>query len=76
VGTRPTFDHNPPNVEANLLDFSGNIYGRTMRLEFLERLRPELRFPSAEALIHQMHLDEAAARAWVRERGSEPCSAL
>ncbi|MCU0519285.1 MAG: bifunctional riboflavin kinase/FAD synthetase [Anaerolineae bacterium] len=65
VGTRPTFDHHPPNVEAHLLDFAGSIYGRTVRLDFLKRLRPELRFESADALICQMHQDEAAARAWL-----------
>ena len=67
VGTRRVHD-NPPNVEANLLDFSGNIYGaRCGRISWSDCVR-SLRFPSAEALIQQMHLDEAAARASVRER--------
>jgi riboflavin kinase / FMN adenylyltransferase len=67
VGTRPTFDDSPPTVEAFLLDFSGDVYGRTMRLEFLERLRPELKFASAAALIKQMRHDEADARAWLQD---------
>ena len=70
VGTRPTFNHHPPNVEAHLLDFSGDIYGHAMRLDFLRRLRPELKFPSAEALIQQMRLDEAETRRWWQESGS------
>lgn len=72
VGTRPTFDHYPPNVETHLLDFTGNIYGRTMRLDFLRRLRSERKFESAEALVQQMHLDEAAARLWLRDRTYRP----
>ncbi len=65
IGTRPTFDHHLPTVEAFLLDFSGDIYGRTMSLELLKRLRPELKFPSAAALIEQMRRDEVAARSWL-----------
>lgn len=65
VGTRPTFDHHPPDVEAYLLDFSADIYGERLRLDFLHRLRAELRFPSAETLIAQIRRDEAAARAFL-----------
>lgn len=75
VGTRPTFGERPPNVEAYLLDFDADIYGERLQLDFLHRLRPELRFPSAEALIDQMRLDEANARAYLSEnfqhRGTE-----
>ena len=67
VGTRPTFDVHLRTVEAFLLDFSGDVYGRTMRLEFLERLRPELKFHSAAALIEQMRRDEANARGWLHD---------
>ena len=63
VGTRPTFEHHPPNVEAHLLDFSGRIYGRTMQLDFLKYFRPELKFGSVDELVHQIRLDEATARA-------------
>ena len=54
VGTRPTFNHHPPTVEAHLLDFSADIYGAVLRLEFLQLLRAELKFPNADALIAQM----------------------
>jgi len=70
VGTRPTFNHHPPNVEAHLLDFSGDLYAQSIRLDFLHRMRPELRFPSAEALIEQMRQDEAEARAWIKHNGN------
>ncbi|MDF1512511.1 MAG: riboflavin biosynthesis protein RibF [Anaerolineae bacterium] len=64
VGTRPTFDHHPPNVEAHLLNFTDNIYGLRLRLEFLHYIRPELRFPSADALVKQMHKDKNNGLAW------------
>ncbi|MBM3956770.1 MAG: bifunctional riboflavin kinase/FMN adenylyltransferase, partial [Gemmatimonadetes bacterium] len=67
VGVRPTFGGGPQDeriVEAFLLDFQGDLYGQTMRLEFVERLRDEERFPSADALARQMSRDiEAASRA-------------
>ncbi len=65
VGTRPTFNNRPPTVEAHLLDFSGDLYGQRICIDFLHRLRAEERFPSAEALVAQMREDEAHARAWL-----------
>ena len=49
-------------VEAYLIDFEGDLYGRTMRLAFLERLRDEERFDSAEELVGQMHKDVEQVR--------------
>lgn len=66
VGTRPTFDNGKRTVEAYLLDFSGDIYGSTMQLDFLKRLRPELQFTSVKELITQMTEDEATARRWLQ----------
>jgi riboflavin kinase/FMN adenylyltransferase len=58
VGVRPTFeDAGDLRVEAHLIDFTGDLYGRTMRLAFLARLRDEERFDSADALIRQMQKD-------------------
>jgi riboflavin kinase/FMN adenylyltransferase len=58
VGIRPTFKTGRGLlVEAYLLDFDGDIYGRELRLDFLERLRGERRFDSVEALIEQMGAD-------------------
>jgi riboflavin kinase/FMN adenylyltransferase len=63
VGTRPTFDDVKDNLlEAHILDFSGDLYGRHLQVEFIERLRPEKRFPSPEALIAQIRKDAAQAR--------------
>lgn len=62
VGVRPTFDGTREVVEAHLLDFSGDLYGSELRLEFIDRLRPEERFESVEALVSQIDNDVQAAR--------------
>lgn len=62
VGVRPTFGETELLVEAHLLDFSGDLYGRRLRLAFLRRLREERKFPDVEALRRQIALDVAAAR--------------
>jgi hypothetical protein len=63
VGLRPTVDKNAAvNCETFLLDFSGDLYDSSMRVEFLEFLRPEIKFASEEALYEQIHRDLAAAR--------------
>ncbi len=64
VGVRPTFVTGRGElIEAFLLDFDGDIYGATLELAFLKRLRGEKRFESVDALIDQMALDVQAARA-------------
>ncbi len=62
VGVRPTFGETELLVEAHLLDFSGDLYGRRLSLAFLRRLREERKFPDVEALRRQIALDVAAAR--------------
>jgi riboflavin kinase / FMN adenylyltransferase len=63
IGVRPTFDTGRGVlIEAHLLDFEGDLYGKTLRLAFLERIRGEKRFDSAEELIEQMNRDVARAR--------------
>jgi riboflavin kinase/FMN adenylyltransferase len=63
VGVRPTFKTGRGElIEAYLLDFEGDLYGTTLRLEFLERLRGERRFASPQALVEQMHRDVERAR--------------
>ena len=64
VGVRPTFKTDlVVLVEAYLLDWSGDLYGRQLTIEFLARLRGERRFDSVEALVEQMHRDVEDARA-------------
>ncbi len=77
IGVRPTFTTGRGElIEAYLLDFDGDLYGRTLCLQFLQRLRGERRFDSPDALIEQMQTDVAQARAIVeqehRVRAAEP----
>lgn len=68
IGQRPTFDEESrPLLEAHVLDFTGDLYGKKVRVEFIERLRSEQRFNGAEALITQMKADAAQARLVLRE---------
>lgn len=64
VGVRPTFgQEGARKVEVHLLDFSGDLYSRIVRVGFVKRLRDELRFDSLDALIQAIHNDIADARA-------------
>jgi riboflavin kinase/FMN adenylyltransferase len=62
VGVRPSFDNGQLSVEAYLLDFDGDLYGKTLGLSFIGRLRGEQRFADISALVAQMGRDVAAAR--------------
>jgi riboflavin kinase/FMN adenylyltransferase len=63
VGVRPTFETGRGLlVEAYLIDFDGDLYGRTLRIAFISRLRGERRFAGVEELIAQMHRDVEMAR--------------
>jgi riboflavin kinase/FMN adenylyltransferase len=71
VGTRPTFDGRTVSVEAYLMDFEGDIYDQTLRLEFVARLREERRFDSVEALVAEMQRDVERARQLLGETGDD-----
>ena len=63
LGRRPTFDTGDQlTLEVHALDFSGDLYGRLVRVEFVERLRGEQRFAGVDALVEQIHRDIASAR--------------
>jgi riboflavin kinase/FMN adenylyltransferase len=69
VGVNPTFGGAPaPRIESYLIGFDGDLYGRTLRVEFWDRLRDEERFESPAALVKQIERDVAATRAIVGER--------
>lgn len=59
IGVRPTVSgpDAEPTIEAHILDFSGELYGATVGLEFVARVRDERRFESVEALKRQLHKD-------------------
>ena len=63
LGTRPTVNGTEPLLEAHLFDFNGDLYGRRISVEFVAKLRDELKFDDLPALIEQMDRDSAQARA-------------
>ncbi|NMO22960.1 bifunctional riboflavin kinase/FAD synthetase [Pyxidicoccus fallax] len=62
IGVKPTFGGSEVTIEAHLLDFTGDLYGKELRVQFLERLRPEQRFGSVAELVGQIKRDVEAAR--------------
>jgi riboflavin kinase/FMN adenylyltransferase len=69
VGSRPTFDDGERMIETHLLDFDGDLYGQTLITDLLERIRPDARFDSLEALVAQMEIDKARAREILANEG-------
>ena len=57
VGTSPTFEQAKANVEAHILDFEGNLYGKTITLEFAKYLRPMKKFENTQDLIDAISTD-------------------
>jgi riboflavin kinase/FMN adenylyltransferase len=62
VGTNPTFGQEPVHLEAFLLDFSGDLVGEPLAIEFWERLRDEVRFDSVDELSRQIEADVERTR--------------
>ncbi|MCW0235589.1 MAG: bifunctional riboflavin kinase/FAD synthetase [Ferrovibrio sp.] len=67
-GIRPTFDQTDVKLEVYLFDFSGDLYGRSMRVEFHGFLRPELKYEGPEPLKAQIAADVEAAKAMLAGR--------
>jgi len=62
-GARPTFGVHARGLEIHLFDFTGDLYGTTVTVEWVHRLRDVQTFPSREALTDQIGRDATAARA-------------
>jgi riboflavin kinase/FMN adenylyltransferase len=62
IGYSPTFEDHEFTVEVHILDFSENIYDKKIRVNFIKRIRDEIKFSNIAALIDQIKLDIAAAR--------------
>lgn len=72
IGVNPTFngtDGHDKSIEVNIFDFSSDLYGENLTLEFYDRVRDEVRFPSARDLIAQIKRDEAVIRKIMDEKG-------
>ncbi|MFM9056806.1 MAG: riboflavin kinase, partial [Bacteroidota bacterium] len=57
IGHRPTFDAGERSIEVHVLQFSGDLYGKSLRVECMYHLRPELKFDAVDHLIRQMQQD-------------------
>ena len=62
IGTNPTFSGHERRVEAFVLDWSGDLYGASIALDFVERLRPTEKYTTAEALVEQIEQDVVRTR--------------
>jgi riboflavin kinase/FMN adenylyltransferase len=69
IGVRPTFDNGARLVEVFVLDFSGDLYDQVVEVQFIQRLRAELKFESVAALIEQMQRDVVETRRILAEVG-------
>lgn len=65
VGTRPTINSGVRQIETHLLDFSGDLYGQTIEVAMLEKLRDDQQFPNLDAMIGQLAVDEERTRAFL-----------
>ncbi|PSQ92197.1 MAG: bifunctional riboflavin kinase/FAD synthetase [Bacteroidetes bacterium SW_4_67_19] len=68
IGRRPTFDEDEVRLEAHLIGFEGDLYGRQVRVEFAQRLRGERRFDGPDALAEQLSRDEARCKEVLSKR--------
>jgi riboflavin kinase/FMN adenylyltransferase len=62
VGVAPTFERGENRIEAYLIDFEGDVYGRIVDVSFVRRIRPEKRFSGVEELKEQIARDVEQAR--------------
>jgi riboflavin kinase / FMN adenylyltransferase len=68
VGMNPTFGNNRRTIEAHLFDFSADLYGQRLQVNFLEYIREERKFPSVPELVRQIQEDADRARALLAGR--------
>jgi riboflavin kinase / FMN adenylyltransferase len=72
IGLNPTFDDQTLSVEAHLFDFSDDLYGRTLRVHLVQRLRSERKFDSVDALVSRIRDDVALAKNILASPEAEP----
>ncbi len=67
IGYKPTFSDKELSFEVHIFNFNGNLYGKTITVEFIKYIRPELKFPSSSALKEQIHKDCLKAKEILKE---------
>ncbi len=75
-GRRPQFDNGAPLLETYLLDVSPDLYGKTVEVEFVAFIRPELKFDSVEDLVARMRVDVEEARRLLAAAEAEGAAGL
>lgn len=75
IGSRPVIEDNQTVLEVHLFDFSGDLYGRTLEVEFVAFVRGDLPFKSMEALKAQIAVDNAEVRRLLADATTSPASA-
>ena len=71
IGNNPTFQRNSQTLEAHIIGFEGDIYGRQVSVDFIQRLRGEERFDSVDELMAQLQKDlNATKQIWSTQRHS------
>ena len=71
IGRRPSFGDNQRTVEVYILDYQGDLYGRDISVDVVERLREEIRFNTTEELKTQIAEDVKQGRAILTTRGRD-----
>lgn len=71
IGTNPTFENKKMKIETYIMNFSKDIYGKNISIEFLEYLRPDYKFNSPEELIAQMEKDKKTGRKLIEKYRKE-----
>ena len=69
VGSRPTFDGTRPILEVHVFDFDEDVYGEYIHVDFIAWLRDQQKYPSADELVAQMHIDADNARSALARHG-------
>ena len=57
IGTNPTFQDRELSLEVHILDFHEEVYGESLKIEFIDKIRDEEVFPDANSLVVQIHKD-------------------
>ncbi len=68
VGTRPTINSGVRQIETHFLDFEGDLYGQSIEVAMLEKLRDDQQFPNLDAMIDQLAIDENRTREYLEQR--------